>query len=145
MTFNENGDAPGRYDIYQYQIRNATPEYKVIGQWTDHLHLKVGAWSKVLQVSLLTTQSLGAPGCKARQPEVVGAEGEVSPGTQLCFSMCALTLETLGMGQEPEQSRWVLLREGVISFWVPGVESSQKTNGKLHHLPVPMPACAGTL
>uniref|UniRef100_A0A8C9FGT0 G-protein coupled receptors family 3 profile domain-containing protein n=1 Tax=Pavo cristatus TaxID=9049 RepID=A0A8C9FGT0_PAVCR len=41
VTFNENGDAPGRYDIYQYQIRNSTPEYKVIGQWTDHLHLKV--------------------------------------------------------------------------------------------------------
>uniref|UniRef100_A0A8B9S657 Glutamate metabotropic receptor 4 n=1 Tax=Apteryx owenii TaxID=8824 RepID=A0A8B9S657_APTOW len=40
VTFNENGDAPGRYDIYQYQIRNATAEYKVIGQWTDHLHLK---------------------------------------------------------------------------------------------------------
>ncbi|NXW04590.1 GRM4 protein, partial [Fregetta grallaria] len=40
VTFNENGDAPGRYDIYQYQIRNSTPEYKVIGQWTDHLHLK---------------------------------------------------------------------------------------------------------
>uniref|UniRef100_A0A8C7EAF2 Glutamate metabotropic receptor 4 n=1 Tax=Nothoprocta perdicaria TaxID=30464 RepID=A0A8C7EAF2_NOTPE len=41
VTFNENGDAPGRYDIYQYQIRNATAEYKVIGQWTDHLHLKL--------------------------------------------------------------------------------------------------------
>uniref|UniRef100_A0A8C5T2L1 G-protein coupled receptors family 3 profile domain-containing protein n=1 Tax=Malurus cyaneus samueli TaxID=2593467 RepID=A0A8C5T2L1_9PASS len=27
--------------LYQYQIRNSTPEYKVIGQWTDHLHLKV--------------------------------------------------------------------------------------------------------
>lgn len=55
VTFNENGDAPGRYDIYQYQIRNSTPEYKVIGQWTDHLHLKVRGWSKgkVLQVSLL--------------------------------------------------------------------------------------------
>uniref|UniRef100_A0A8C8SFE8 Glutamate metabotropic receptor 4 n=1 Tax=Pelusios castaneus TaxID=367368 RepID=A0A8C8SFE8_9SAUR len=41
VTFNENGDAPGRYDIYQYQIKNSTPEYKVIGQWTDHLHLKI--------------------------------------------------------------------------------------------------------
>ncbi|XP_056674031.1 metabotropic glutamate receptor 4 isoform X2 [Monodelphis domestica] len=41
VTFNENGDAPGRYDIYQYQIRNATPEYRVIGSWTDHLHLKM--------------------------------------------------------------------------------------------------------
>lgn len=41
VTFNENGDAPGRYDIYQYQINNATPEYKVIGNWADHLNLKV--------------------------------------------------------------------------------------------------------
>lgn len=42
MTFNENGDAPGRYDIYQYQLRNGSAEYKVIGSWTDHLHLRVG-------------------------------------------------------------------------------------------------------
>ncbi|CAI9541709.1 unnamed protein product [Staurois parvus] len=41
VTFNENGDAPGRYEIYQYQIHNGTPEYRVIGQWADHLHLKV--------------------------------------------------------------------------------------------------------
>lgn len=81
VTFNENGDAPGRYDIYQYQIRNSTPEYKVIGQWTDHLHLKVRPCSKgkALQVSLLTTTSPGGPGCKARQPKVVGAEGKVPP------------------------------------------------------------------
>lgn len=41
MLFNENGDAPGRYEIYQYQIRNGTPEYKIIGHWTDQLHLNV--------------------------------------------------------------------------------------------------------
>lgn len=41
MLFNENGDAPGRYEIYQYQIRNGTAEYKVIGHWTDQLHLNV--------------------------------------------------------------------------------------------------------
>ncbi|XP_005994296.2 glutamate receptor, metabotropic 8a [Latimeria chalumnae] len=42
VTFNENGDAPGRYDIYQYQITNkSTAEYKVIGHWTDHLYLNV--------------------------------------------------------------------------------------------------------
>ncbi|XP_053562826.1 metabotropic glutamate receptor 4 [Bombina bombina] len=41
VTFNENGDAPGRYEIYQYQIHNGTTEYKVIGQWADHLHLKM--------------------------------------------------------------------------------------------------------
>uniref|UniRef100_A0A672ZJS0 Glutamate receptor, metabotropic 4 n=1 Tax=Sphaeramia orbicularis TaxID=375764 RepID=A0A672ZJS0_9TELE len=41
VLFNENGDAPGRYEIYQYQIRNRTAEYKVIGHWTDQLHLNV--------------------------------------------------------------------------------------------------------
>lgn len=41
VLFNENGDAPGRYEIYQYQIRNRTAEYKVIGYWTDQLHLNV--------------------------------------------------------------------------------------------------------
>lgn len=40
VTFNENGDAPGRYDIFQYQISNKSTEYKVIGHWTNQLHLK---------------------------------------------------------------------------------------------------------
>ncbi|KAF3843915.1 hypothetical protein F7725_015963 [Dissostichus mawsoni] len=40
VMFNENGDAPGRYDIFQYQINNrSTAEYKVIGHWTNQLHL----------------------------------------------------------------------------------------------------------
>lgn len=42
VMFNENGDAPGRYDIFQYQLSNVTnPGYKVIGQWTNHLRLDV--------------------------------------------------------------------------------------------------------
>lgn len=42
VVFNENGDAPGRYDIFQYQITNrSTAEYRVIGSWTNKLHLKV--------------------------------------------------------------------------------------------------------
>ncbi|XP_027429725.1 metabotropic glutamate receptor 8 isoform X2 [Zalophus californianus] len=41
VTFNENGDAPGRYDIFQYQITNKSAEYKIIGHWTNQLHLKV--------------------------------------------------------------------------------------------------------
>ncbi|XP_034388764.1 metabotropic glutamate receptor 4-like [Cyclopterus lumpus] len=41
VLFNENGDAPGRYEIYQYQIRNQTAEYKIIGHWTDQLNLNV--------------------------------------------------------------------------------------------------------
>lgn len=42
VMFNENGDAPGRYDIFQYQLSNVSnPGYKVIGQWTNHLRLDV--------------------------------------------------------------------------------------------------------
>ncbi|XP_076861643.1 metabotropic glutamate receptor 8 [Brachyhypopomus gauderio] len=40
VSFNQNGDAPGRYDIFQYQITNrSTAEYKVIGSWTNKLYL----------------------------------------------------------------------------------------------------------
>ncbi|XP_028265507.1 metabotropic glutamate receptor 4-like isoform X1 [Parambassis ranga] len=40
VVFNVNGDAPGRYEIYQYQMTNNTTEYKIIGHWTDQLHLE---------------------------------------------------------------------------------------------------------
>uniref|UniRef100_A0A8C5SLS6 Glutamate metabotropic receptor 6 n=1 Tax=Laticauda laticaudata TaxID=8630 RepID=A0A8C5SLS6_LATLA len=42
VMFNENGDAPGRYDIFQYQLTNTTvPGYKAIGQWTEYLRLNI--------------------------------------------------------------------------------------------------------
>ncbi|XP_062315814.1 glutamate receptor, metabotropic 6a [Osmerus eperlanus] len=42
VLFNENGDAPGRYDIFQFQMSNTTnPGYRVIGQWTNNLRLNV--------------------------------------------------------------------------------------------------------
>uniref|UniRef100_A0AAV2LZX3 G-protein coupled receptors family 3 profile domain-containing protein n=1 Tax=Knipowitschia caucasica TaxID=637954 RepID=A0AAV2LZX3_KNICA len=41
VVFNVNGDAPGRYEIYQYQIVNESMEYKIIGHWTDQLHLDI--------------------------------------------------------------------------------------------------------
>ncbi|KAG5838879.1 hypothetical protein ANANG_G00228340 [Anguilla anguilla] len=42
VLFNENGDAPGRYDIFQFQMSNTTsPGYRVIGQWTNHLRLSI--------------------------------------------------------------------------------------------------------
>lgn len=42
MTFNRNGDAPGRYDLFQYQWNNVTgPGYSMIGQWTETLQLHV--------------------------------------------------------------------------------------------------------
>ncbi|KAK3512233.1 hypothetical protein QTP70_001094 [Hemibagrus guttatus] len=40
VTFNQNGDAPGRYDLFQYQINNnSSPGYRGIGQWTESLQL----------------------------------------------------------------------------------------------------------
>ncbi|KAG7478163.1 hypothetical protein MATL_G00077490 [Megalops atlanticus] len=42
VTFNKNGDAPGRYDLFQYQMNNNSgPGYKVIGQWMDTLQLNI--------------------------------------------------------------------------------------------------------
>lgn len=42
VLFNKNGDAPGRYDLFQFQTTNSsTPEYRVVGQWVETLHLKV--------------------------------------------------------------------------------------------------------
>ncbi|XP_041945930.1 metabotropic glutamate receptor 7 isoform X1 [Alosa alosa] len=42
VTFNRNGDAPGRYDLFQYQVNNnSTPGYRVIGQWMDTLQLNI--------------------------------------------------------------------------------------------------------
>lgn len=49
VMFNENGDAPGRYDIFQYQLSNTTsPGYKLIGQWTNHLRLNVSILSPLV-------------------------------------------------------------------------------------------------
>ncbi|XP_053706577.1 glutamate receptor, metabotropic 6a isoform X3 [Synchiropus splendidus] len=42
VLFNENGDAPGRYDIFQFQLTNHShPGYHVIGQWTNNLRLNL--------------------------------------------------------------------------------------------------------
>ncbi|XP_068172256.1 metabotropic glutamate receptor 7-like [Antennarius striatus] len=44
VTFNRNGDAPGRYDLFQYQWSNSSgPGYRVIGQWTESLQLNMEA------------------------------------------------------------------------------------------------------
>lgn len=60
--FNENGDAPGRYDIFQYQLSNVSnPGYKDIGQWTNHLRLNVNicfyAETQLIRVCRLGAQS----------------------------------------------------------------------------------------
>ncbi|NXG06047.1 GRM7 protein, partial [Sakesphorus luctuosus] len=42
VMFNKNGDAPGRYDIFQFHSTNtSSPGYRLVGQWTDDLQLNV--------------------------------------------------------------------------------------------------------
>ncbi|KAJ8404084.1 hypothetical protein AAFF_G00344340 [Aldrovandia affinis] len=42
ITFNRNGDASGRYDLFQYQKNNnSLLGYKVIGQWMNTLQLNI--------------------------------------------------------------------------------------------------------
>ncbi|XP_037673399.1 metabotropic glutamate receptor 6 [Choloepus didactylus] len=50
VMFNEKGDAPGRYDIFQYQATNGSAGsggYQAVGQWAETLRLEVEAlqWS----------------------------------------------------------------------------------------------------
>lgn len=54
VVFNKNGDAPGRYDLFQFQLTNSSaPEYKPVGQWVETLQLKVRK-SKEIKKGLLT-------------------------------------------------------------------------------------------
>ncbi|XP_077985666.1 metabotropic glutamate receptor 8-like [Glandiceps talaboti] len=41
VRFNNKGDAPGNYDIYQYQLVNNTWEYVPIGQWVEDLDIDI--------------------------------------------------------------------------------------------------------
>ncbi|XP_077450476.1 metabotropic glutamate receptor 8 isoform X1 [Stigmatopora argus] len=79
VVFNENGDAPGRYDIFQYQINNrSTAEYKVIGSWTNKLHLKVDAmrWR---------TGDLSLPASVCSLPCRAGERKKVVKGVPCCW------------------------------------------------------------
>ncbi|XP_077373909.1 glutamate receptor, metabotropic 8b isoform X2 [Festucalex cinctus] len=82
VTFNENGDAPGRYDIFQYQIdERSGPEYKVIGQWTNQLSLNMSA------LKFDSSAVLGAPpptsSCSA--PCGPGERKKVVKGAPCCW------------------------------------------------------------
>ncbi|XP_053152377.1 metabotropic glutamate receptor 7 isoform X4 [Hemicordylus capensis] len=59
VMFNKNGDAPGRYDIFQYQATNtSTPGYRLIGQWTDDLQLNVYVQTTTLTISMNLSASV---------------------------------------------------------------------------------------
>ncbi|XP_070557632.1 metabotropic glutamate receptor 6-like [Ptychodera flava] len=60
VHFNENGDANGRYDIYQFQMVNNTWEYVVIGEWVEGLYLDMSKtiWSQDLPESVCSKPCL---------------------------------------------------------------------------------------
>ncbi|XP_032997063.1 metabotropic glutamate receptor 7 isoform X3 [Lacerta agilis] len=59
VMFNKNGDAPGRYDIFQYQATNTSaPGYHLIGQWTDDLQLNVYIQTTTLTISMNLSASV---------------------------------------------------------------------------------------
>ncbi|KAM4615637.1 metabotropic glutamate receptor 8 [Polymixia lowei] len=79
VVFNENGDAPGRYDIFQYQLTNrSTSEYRVIGSWTNKLHLKVEAMRWRTGDSSLPASVCSVP-CRA------GERKKVVKGVPCCW------------------------------------------------------------
>ncbi|XP_041048474.1 metabotropic glutamate receptor 7-like isoform X2 [Carcharodon carcharias] len=59
VMFDDKGDAPGRYDIFQYQlVGNNTWDYRRIGQWTDQLHLNMYIQTTTLTISMNLSASV---------------------------------------------------------------------------------------
>ncbi|XP_024911833.1 metabotropic glutamate receptor 8-like isoform X2 [Cynoglossus semilaevis] len=109
VIFNENGDAPGRYDIFQYQINNrSTAEYKVIGQWTNQLHL----YMEALQWN---TDSTSVPSSVCSLPCTTGERKKVVKGVPCCwhcercegyhFQATEFTCELCPYEMRPDQNR----------------------------------------
>ncbi|KAF7711611.1 metabotropic glutamate receptor 4-like isoform X1 [Silurus meridionalis] len=78
VQFNENGDSPGRYDIFQYQINNKTAEYKIIGNWIDKLNLNISMmqWSGGVQQ---------VPSSNCSQPCKPGWRKKIVKGIPCCW------------------------------------------------------------
>ncbi|XP_077451994.1 metabotropic glutamate receptor 8-like isoform X1 [Stigmatopora argus] len=80
VMFNENGDAPGRYDIFQYQIsEHSGPEYKVIGQWTNQLHLNISA------LKFDSVGSVSPPASSCSVPCGPGERKKIVKGVPCCW------------------------------------------------------------
>ncbi|KAM4601784.1 glutamate receptor, metabotropic 8b [Polymixia lowei] len=109
VIFNENGDAPGRYDIFQYQINNrSTAEYKVIGHWTNQLYLNTEAMQ-------WTSGDSSVPASVCSLPCRRGERKKVVKGVPCCwhcercegyhFQASEFTCELCPYEQRPDQNR----------------------------------------
>ncbi|KAM9327041.1 metabotropic glutamate receptor 7 [Gastrophryne carolinensis] len=79
VFFNKNGDALGRYDLFQYQMGNqSTPGYRLIGQWTDELQLNIEdmQWAKGLR---------DLPPSVCSLPCKVGERKKIAKGMPCCW------------------------------------------------------------
>ncbi|XP_063053087.1 glutamate receptor, metabotropic 8b [Engraulis encrasicolus] len=85
VVFSENGDAPGRYDIFQYQSSNTSDgEYKVIGHWVDKLHLDMDAlqWSRAEDDTAMPSF---VPSSVCSAPCQAGERKKVVKGVPCCW------------------------------------------------------------
>uniref|UniRef100_A0A671T0W6 Metabotropic glutamate receptor 8-like n=1 Tax=Sinocyclocheilus anshuiensis TaxID=1608454 RepID=A0A671T0W6_9TELE len=108
VVFNENGDAPGRYDIYQYQITNRSAEYRIIGHWTDQLHLNMNAmqWA---------SEDSSVPASVCSLPCQTGERKKVVKGVSCCwhcercegyhYQASEFTCQLCPYEQRPDQNR----------------------------------------
>ncbi|KAI3357627.1 hypothetical protein L3Q82_016037, partial [Scortum barcoo] len=88
VVFNKNGDAPGRYDLFQFQMTNSSiPEYKVVGQWVETLQLR---WYLRLITLLLTPLFLCCVSPLAQLEELQWPDGE----QEVPISVCSLPCKT---------------------------------------------------
>uniref|UniRef100_A0A8B9RBY7 Glutamate metabotropic receptor 7 n=1 Tax=Astyanax mexicanus TaxID=7994 RepID=A0A8B9RBY7_ASTMX len=79
VTFNHNGDAPGRYDLFQYQMNNnSSPGYKVIGQWTENLQLNIDEMQ-------WPNGEVEIPGSVCSQPCKTGQRKKTVKGMPCCW------------------------------------------------------------
>ncbi|XDV52793.1 hypothetical protein PO909_021455 [Leuciscus waleckii] len=92
VVFNENGDAPGRYDIYQYQITNKSAEYRIIGHWTDQLHLNWASGDAAVPVSVCSLP------CQTGERKKVRCEGYHFQASEFTCQLCPYE-------QRPDQNR----------------------------------------
>ncbi|KFQ88390.1 Metabotropic glutamate receptor 8, partial [Phoenicopterus ruber ruber] len=110
VIFNENGDAPGRYDIFQYQITNKSTEYKVIGQWTNQLRLNVST-SLIMMLMLENTHLRSEQYKECCRPRYldqihrifeqgkksVTAPKFISPASQLVITFSLISMQLIGV------------------------------------------------
>ncbi|KFQ85042.1 Metabotropic glutamate receptor 7, partial [Phoenicopterus ruber ruber] len=104
VMFNKNGDAPGRYDIFQYHTTNtSTPGYRLIGQWTDDLQLNVSPFYSLLALfcqihyAALLTKTNRIYRIFEQGKKSVTAPRLISPTSQLAITSSLISVQLLGV------------------------------------------------